>query len=101
MARFTLQESTRYKPGSWAMASTIVMAVGWLINILVAFSDGIDTGLVGFFCLVGILLCGILPTICGAIAYRFGRAPSQRRADIAFAVCMVAQGLVLAMIPAI
>lgn len=89
-----------YKPGKWAMASTAIMAFGWLVNIWVANKDGVDTSLIGIPSFIGILFCGILPMICGAVAFRRGRR-SQRTADIAFAICMIAQGIALAIIPTV
>lgn len=81
------------------MASTAVMALGWLLNIWAADRGGVDASLVGIPSFIGILLCGILPMLCGAIVFARGRRP-QRTADFAFAAAMIAQGLALAIIPA-
>lgn len=82
------------------MLSTFVMAAGWLVNIWVAYTDGIDTSLVGILTFIGIAVCGLFAMLVGALVF-YASSRSQRAADIAFSGCMILLGLVLAAIPAV
>jgi len=87
-----------YRPGKWAKASAIVGGLGYIANIWWAAQDGVDTALAAFIHVFLILLLAIIPMIVGTIFYYCFRR-SQRAGDWAFAACMMAQGIVLAIAP--
>ena len=89
-----------YRPGRWAIASTIIGGAGYIANIWWAAHDGVDTSLLAFLHLFTVLFLALIPMILGTILY-FSFRRSQRAGDWAFAVSMVAQGIALAVAPAI
>jgi hypothetical protein len=89
-----------YRPGTWAKASAVVGGLGYIANIWWAAHYGADTALAAFLHVFFVLLLAVLPMICGTIFF-YGARRSQRAGDWAFAVCMIAQGLFLAIAPAV
>jgi len=74
--------------------------LGYIANICWAAHYGADTALAAFIHVFLILLLAVLPMICGTIFF-YGARRSQRAGDWAFAICMIAQGLFLAIAPAV
>lgn len=89
-----------YRPGTWAKASAVVGGCGYIANICWAAYDGVDTSLAAFVHVFLVFLLVLLPMLFGMVFY-FGFHRSQRAGDWAFAVCMILQGIALAIAPAI
>ncbi len=84
-----------YKPGIWAKASVAVTAIGWFISIARAAHAGEDTSDAAFLDLILVFLLAVFPMVFGTVAF-YVWPRSQRSGDIAFACCMVIQGILLA-----
>jgi hypothetical protein len=89
-----------YRPGTWAKAFAVVGGAGYIANIMWAAHDGVDTGLAAFVHVFFIVLLGVLPMLFGSIFY-FAFRRAKRVGDWAFAVCMIAQGIFLAVAPGV
>jgi hypothetical protein len=89
-----------YRPGIWAKASAIVGGGGYIVNIWWAAHYGVDTSLAAFVHVFVVLLLAIVPMIFGTGFFWVFRR-SQRAGDWAFAVCMIGQGIFLAVGPGV
>ena len=89
-----------YRPGTWAKASTVVGGLGYFANIWWAAHDGADTAVAAFVHVILVFVLVVLPLIVGSVIFQWARR-SQRAGDWAFAVCMIAQGVFLAVAPAL
>jgi hypothetical protein len=89
-----------FRPGTWAKASAVIGGCGYVANIWWAAHFGAETDLAAFVHVFLVLLLAVLPMVFGTIFYFIFRG-SRRAGDWAFAVCMIAQGVVLAVAPAV
>jgi hypothetical protein len=78
----------------------LVCGCGYIANIFWAAHYGADTSLAAFLHVFAVFLLVVLPGLFGIVFYYAFRR-SQRAGDWAFAICMIAQGIVLGLAPAI
>jgi hypothetical protein len=76
------------------MATVLVAALGWFVEIWLATRRGEDTLMGAIFDVFAALALGIIPMVAGTIA----SIRSQRAGDIAFSVVMIVEGIGLAVL---